>query len=420
MSGGSTRTATVTASLCALRTPPKARQRRREGRPVVERCPQQEPRGALARRKRAERLDPLRQLQRGQRLLQGAARRRERSHPHGGGQPQLAALGELTLGEPGRVPADQRLHSRDRRVARRAAENGNAALGSPPGQRGGAQPAPDRLLASGEGGPVERGPRVEEEHGGIPAVGHGLGARSRDDEAGGARDAVQHLSRSPRCERARPGRPARAPRPSAGPRRLPSAAVGRRTARTRRPPWSCRTSGTTEQRRGRGARAARGTASSGPGHDRSGRTARGGTRGGAPARAPVPVPGPLSRCARRWTGGGRSPPRGRARARRPLLPRAPAGPQRAPWRGVRRSASCRRCRPTPGWPPCGRSHRRAAQRPRDAPGPRGPPARGGRAPAARRAGRRRRPTTTPARGPARAQTPQRGCRPPPARAPAAP
>ena len=189
MSGGSTRTATVTASLCALRTPRRPVSADARAGPSS--------RGARSRNRRpspagrAERLD-LRQLQRGQRLLQGAARRRERSHPHGGGQPQLAALGELTLGEPGRVPADQRLHSRDRRVARRAAENGNAALGSPPGQRGGAQPAPDRLLASGEGGPVERGPGVEEEHGGVPAVGHGLGARSRDDEAGG-RDAVEHL-----------------------------------------------------------------------------------------------------------------------------------------------------------------------------------------------------------------------------------
>ena len=105
------------------------------------------------------------------------------------------------------------------------------------------------------------------------------------------------------------------PRPSAGPRRLPSAAVGRRTARTRRPPWPCRTSGTTERRRG-GERerpvalraAGRGT------------TGLAGQRGEVPARGTCTSTGPRarasSRCARRWTGGGRSPPRGRARARR--------------------------------------------------------------------------------------------------------
>ena len=130
MSGGSTRTATVTASLCALRTPlrpasaaragPSSRAARSRNRAVPS------PAGSGPSVS-----TPSGSLQRGQRLLQGAARRRERSHPHGGGQPQLAALGELTLGEPGRVPADQRLHSRDRRVARRAAEDGRAALGSP-------------------------------------------------------------------------------------------------------------------------------------------------------------------------------------------------------------------------------------------------------------------------------------------------
>ena len=132
MSGGSRRTATVTASLRALRTPRRpVSADARAG--LSSRGARSRNRCALARRKRAERLD-LRQLQRGQRLLQGAARR-ERSHPHGGGSRRARGARRATLGEPGWVPADQRLHSRDRRVARRAAEDGNAALGSPPGQR---------------------------------------------------------------------------------------------------------------------------------------------------------------------------------------------------------------------------------------------------------------------------------------------
>ena len=127
----------------------------------------------------------------------------------------------------------------------------------------------------------------------------------------------------------------------------------------------CRTSGTTERRRGRGARAARGTASSGPGHDRSGRTAREVPAAGHLHEHRSPCQG-LFAVRQAMDGRWALAAAGSRSSSAPSPPRAPAG--RAPWRGVRRSASCRRCRPTPGWPPCGRSHRRAAQRPRDAPG----------------------------------------------------
>jgi len=84
----------------------------------------------------------------------------------------------------------------------------------------------------------------------------------------------------------------------------------------------------------RAARADRRSGCTGPGADSAGTTTTGGSRAGAPGRAPAPsaVP-PWRRATRRWGGAPRRPPR-RARRRAPPPPRAPTGRCAAP-RGVR-------------------------------------------------------------------------------------
>ena len=99
-----------------------------------------------------------------------------------GRQGQLAPLVELALGEPGGVPAHERLDGRERHVGGGAGERPPGRRRSGAHERGRCEPAAQGLLPRGQAGALEQGPGVEEERGGIPAGGHRLGAGCRHDE----------------------------------------------------------------------------------------------------------------------------------------------------------------------------------------------------------------------------------------------
>ncbi len=154
-------------------------------------------------------------------------------------------------------------------------------------QGGGVGPAAHRLLGGAQVGAPEQQPGVEQEHGGVAAPGHRLGARRGDDDRGLVVDLGDHALARRRLAHGDPGeRPpdllGRARVTEHGRAQAASAALGAGPARGHggAPGALGRT------RRARGAAAARGRPSTWPAYGRSRRPAASRSPRGAPARAP--------------------------------------------------------------------------------------------------------------------------------------
>ena len=208
-------------------------------------------------------------------------------HPGRRREAQLAALGQLP-----------RRRTRPGPSAAAPAPAASAAVGDhdhlPPrprraGQRGGGQPAAQRLLAGPQVGPGQQRPGVEQQHRAVAALGDRLGARRGDDQRPARPGtAVEHARRGPRCAPARPGRPGPAPRRSAGRRSPRPAAAGRRSAGRRSRPPAGRTSGRPATRVRRAQRQRPGAVRrSGPACGSPRRRPPAGSRAAAPAPAPA-------------------------------------------------------------------------------------------------------------------------------------
>ena len=107
-------------------------------------------------------------------------------------QRQLASLLELALGEPGGVPAHERLDRRDRHLGRRPGQHDPPTLGCRPHQRRCRQPAAQRLLTRGEARALDQRPGVEQQGGGVAVGGDRLGPRGGDDQARPGGDPLEH------------------------------------------------------------------------------------------------------------------------------------------------------------------------------------------------------------------------------------
>ena len=188
----------------------------------------------------------------------------ELGHPHRRRQRQLDPLGQLAGGEPGRVPAHQRLDHRQRGVRRGSGQHDHPAVAAGARERRRGGPPAQRLLGRVEGRPVEGRPGVQQQRRRVAAVGDRLGPGCGDHQAGAGVDPGQHLTGARGVHR-HPGEgPAQllggAPRPDhAG-----AQGCGRRSAGTRTAPAPHRTSGRTAARRGRSAPAARRSGGTGP------------------------------------------------------------------------------------------------------------------------------------------------------------
>ncbi len=140
-------------------------------------------------------------------------------------QPQRLALGELAGGEPGRVVAHDRLDRGQRRVGE---HDDDASVGGGAHQAHGRDPAAHRLLGRAQVGAVEHEAAVEQQRGGVAALGPGLRAGRGDDERRAGRRPCRgrraRRGRAPTCGPAHPGTPGRAPPPYAAPPPTPRAA----------------------------------------------------------------------------------------------------------------------------------------------------------------------------------------------------
>ena len=150
----------------------------RQGRPVGARDPDHQPALAVVEVDRAEHLGAGRCREQGERVVDRAGLAGDGGQPGRRRQVRLLPLDRLPLGEPGRVPPDQRLESGVARVADRE---------HPPAgtdQRGGVQPAAYGLLAGAQVDPGQGQPGVEQDDGGVPALGDRLGAGGGHDDVG--------------------------------------------------------------------------------------------------------------------------------------------------------------------------------------------------------------------------------------------
>ena len=230
---------------------------------------------------------PSGRVEQRERVVDRAGAAGDGGQPAGRRQVRRAALRHLAAGEPGRVPAHQRLERPGRRGRRRPA----------PGRPGATSAAAlnQRRSASSSvrrSSRAERQPGVEQHHGGVPALGDRLGARGGDHDRRLGVDGGQHPlaagGAAPRCPgKARPSssavrRLADAPAPAARggrtrgrPRRRPRA-PHQRTGRRRGRPGEA-------QRPGAGRAARRGAAALA---GQAGRRSR--SAGSAPAPALSP------------------------------------------------------------------------------------------------------------------------------------
>ncbi len=103
---------------------------------------------------------------------------------------QLRAFGQLPYRVADGVPPHQGLHGPQCRLGD---DDHGAALLLRPHQRGGRDPAPQRVLARPQVGPREHGPAVQQQRGRVTALGDRLGARCAHHERGRARHRVQHV-----------------------------------------------------------------------------------------------------------------------------------------------------------------------------------------------------------------------------------
>ena len=241
-----------------------------------------------------------------------------------------------------------------------------AAVRGRPGQRGGGEPAAQRLLAGPQVGPGQQRPRVEQQHRAVAALGHRLGARRghhqrrlarhRGRAPVAARGAHRHAGEGPaQLLGGTPGADHRRPQPPA------AAAPGRRS---RRP------AGRTSGRPATGARRAQ--------RQRAGavRAAGRGAALGAGHRRQVPAPRHLHQHRRaggervpggppgqRWAAGRRRRPgRGPAAGRRRSARRAARAP-RTVARSAHDLAAPSRSRPAAAPRRCGRTRRPAPRAP---------------------------------------------------------
>ena len=233
-------------------------------------------------------------------------------HPGDRREPQLLAVGQLAIGRAGRIPANQRLDRRERRVG---TEDHRPVRGDQ-GDRVG--PAPHGLLGRAQVGPAEQRPAVQQQGGAVTAVDDRLRARSGHHQGRrrpAPRTAPPHRRWcAGRCRETR----GPAPRPSA--RRRPARPAARCPA-GRAAPAGARAARTSGSSAWPPARAA---ASGPPQCAAPGRLAVLGTgqrRQVTPPRAPAPAPaGPVAarsgRCGRPAPAAGPSGPAGRVPARR--------------------------------------------------------------------------------------------------------
>ena len=373
----------VAARPCvALRTPRRARGAapRRRGAVLGDRHADAAP-ATVGRRRRADRgrrrararrstgVGPSTSAPGGQRRRGRAGRRRPPGAPVSDGdargrrQVQRGALGELAVGEPGRVPAHQRLHRRERRVGDDHDDSAVGRPGAPARPRSASGAAPPRpragraARAAGRRRAAARPRTPPSATGSAPGVattsaglvGHGrehavAPRRAHRRRRGNARPSSSAVRRAPTtCARKL------ACRRSSGTRH-----VGRRPAAPARTPARSAVAG---------RRAARRSARSAPARGSARRRATARSRGAAPGRAPGPSAS-ASRAASQATLGSRAAARGRV-ARELGVVADGAHPRRA--RRARRAVGVERLRPAGTRPaarprPCARARRRAAPR----------------------------------------------------------
>ncbi len=376
----------------------------RDSRPPWARGTRTTTRSSSSDRHRPEHLGPLRQVQEGDRVVDGSRLAGDRGQPRGGRQVGLLPLPDLAPREPGLVPAHQRLHARARPGRPRPAC-------VPPGRTSadGVAPPAQRLLAGPQVRPGQQQPGVEQHHGGVPARRHRLGAGRRHHDRRvavdvgqdpvarggpdpGLREGAAQLLGGARVAEHRGAQPVPAAlgaRPRVG--RGAAPAAGRRRRRA----------GQGERTRARRAPRGRAAAVAGQGQDVAG--ARGLHQhrtllAGPPGRVSWASCGIRAACGSRvdavvaGPGDPHGQPAAEQVARRGDLV-GPAGAEQVLALHAAREAA----RPGPPRPPA----RRAAAASRGC---------AGRAPAARRTGRRRRPRWPPARGRAPARRRRCGCR----------
>ena len=349
------------------------------------------PLAAATDRDRTEDLG-VREVEPGQQRVDGVAGARDSSHPHGGRQGQLRALGELARCVPRGVPAHERLGDPLLGVAD---EHDGPARGRRAHQRGGREPAAQGVLPASAATalPCTRPRRAAALRRTRPARPARRPASRRRARARGDRRQPPPAARAPETRtgtpvNARPSSSAVRSEPTRTERSAPAPHSGtasrRRAARTsrtagRRRPWQHRAGRGIAAARRRAARARTrrraGSRRAAPARGRDRRRARSRNARHAVAGRRPAAAGPSAR----ELDGRQRPTRG-ARARDVARSAAPRAPSRTP-----AATAPRRCGRAPAT-----SRRRLAAR-RAAPAPR---ARAGTARAARRAGRRRRPSTT--------------------------
>ena len=110
-----------------------------------------------------------------------------RGHRHRGRETQFGAFGEFGLGEADRVPPDQRLHRRQRRVGD---DDEPAAVTVGADLTADRHPPAYRVLTGPQVGTVELCPGVEDDRSPVSVGGHRLGTRRRDHHPCTGRDVV--------------------------------------------------------------------------------------------------------------------------------------------------------------------------------------------------------------------------------------
>ena len=154
------------------------------------------------------------------------------SHDDRRGQPELGPLGQLTLGEPHRIPPDEGFDGGERWAVGDPRENNDPTVQRRPTEGGGRQPPTQRLDGGVQLGPTQGGPSIQQQARGIPLGGSRLRPRRRDDQRRGGRHLTRHLTGCRGDDRdAREGSSQLLRRPAAAEdRRAPGRAVALRTA----------------------------------------------------------------------------------------------------------------------------------------------------------------------------------------------
>ncbi len=139
--------------------------------------------GAVGGRDRPQHLRARGEIGRADHVADGGFRPGQRGQPDRRGEPELAPLGQFSLGVRHRVPAHQRLHRRERRVGH---DHDGTSLAPGPHQRGGVEPAAQRLLGRAQAGAAEQRPAVQQDSRRVASRRAGLGSRGRHDDRGRA------------------------------------------------------------------------------------------------------------------------------------------------------------------------------------------------------------------------------------------